>query len=83
MAQKYVDSFGTRKVLTVDGESYDIFRLDLLEKAGFKNISRLPRITGLADTRASPHAKVWLFTTERPVKRQVMICGAAPGTRCP
>ena len=42
MAQKYVDSFGTRKVLTVGGESYDIFRLDLLEKAGFKNISRLP-----------------------------------------
>jgi len=27
--------FGTRKVLTVDGESYDIFRLDQLEKAGF------------------------------------------------
>jgi aconitate hydratase len=42
MAQKYVDSFGTRKVLAVGGESYDIFRLDLLEKAGFKNISRLP-----------------------------------------
>ena len=42
MAQKHVDSFGTRKVLTVDGENYDIFRLDLLEKAGFKNISRLP-----------------------------------------
>ena len=42
MAQKYVDSFGTRKVLTVEGQSYDIFRLDLLEKAGFKNVSRLP-----------------------------------------
>jgi aconitate hydratase len=42
MAQKYVDSFGTRKVLTVGGESYDIFRLDLLEQAGFKNVSRLP-----------------------------------------
>jgi len=42
MAQKYVDSFGTRKVLTVDGSSYDIFRLDLLEKAGFKNVPRLP-----------------------------------------
>jgi len=42
MAQKYVDSFATRKVLTVEGESYDIFRLDLLEKAGFKNVSRLP-----------------------------------------
>ncbi len=42
MAQKHVDSFGTRKALTVDGETYDIFRLDLLEKAGFKNISRLP-----------------------------------------
>ncbi len=42
MAQKHVDSFGTRKVLTVDGESYDIFRLDLLEKAGFPNVSRLP-----------------------------------------
>ncbi len=42
MAQKHVDSFGTRKVLTVDGESYDIFRLDQLEKAGFLNVSRLP-----------------------------------------
>ncbi|MGH7888517.1 MAG: aconitate hydratase, partial [Candidatus Binatia bacterium] len=42
MAQKYVDSFGTRKVLTVGSESYDVFCLDLLEKAGFKNISRLP-----------------------------------------
>src|SRR5512139_4136985 len=42
MAQKYVDSFGTRKVLTVEGQNYDIFRLDLLEKAGFKNVSRLP-----------------------------------------
>ena len=42
MGQKYVDSFGTRKALQVGGESYDIFRLDLLEKAGFKNISRLP-----------------------------------------
>jgi len=42
MAQKHMDSFGTRKPLAVGGESYDIFRLDLLEKAGFKNISRLP-----------------------------------------
>ncbi|HXV47743.1 MAG TPA: aconitate hydratase AcnA [Candidatus Binatia bacterium] len=42
MAQKYLDSFGTRKVLKVGSESYDIFRLDQLEKAGFKNISRLP-----------------------------------------
>ena len=42
MAQKYVDSFGTRKVLRVGDQSYDIFRLDSLEKAGFQNISRLP-----------------------------------------
>jgi aconitate hydratase len=42
MAQKYVDSFATRKALAVGNESYDIFRLDLLEKAGFKNVSRLP-----------------------------------------
>ena len=42
MAQKYVDSFGTRKALAVDGQSYDIFRLDLLEKAGFKSISKMP-----------------------------------------
>ncbi len=42
MAQKYVDSFGTRKVLAVGSQRYDIFRLDLLEKAGFKNISRFP-----------------------------------------
>jgi aconitate hydratase len=42
MAHKYVDSFGTRKVLKAGNESYDIFRLDQLEKAGFKNVSRLP-----------------------------------------
>src|SRR5258706_13456354 len=42
MAQKYVDSFGTRKALKVGSENYDIFRLDQLEKAGFGNISRLP-----------------------------------------
>jgi len=42
MAQKYVDSFGTRKTLTVDSQNYDIFRLDLLEKSGLKNVSRLP-----------------------------------------
>ena len=36
MAQKYVDSFGTRKTLTVGSQSYDIFRLDLLEKSGLQ-----------------------------------------------
>ena len=42
MAQKYVDSFGTRKTLTAGSQSYDIFRLDLLETSGFKNVSKLP-----------------------------------------
>jgi aconitate hydratase len=42
MAQTYVDSFGARKVLKVGSESYDIFRLDQLERAGFKNVARLP-----------------------------------------
>ncbi len=42
MAQKYVDSFSTRKVLRIGGQAYDIFRLDVLEQAGFKNVSRLP-----------------------------------------
>ncbi len=42
MAQKYVDSVGTRKSLTIGNQSYDIFRLDLLEKAGCKNVSELP-----------------------------------------
>jgi aconitate hydratase len=42
MTQKYMDSFATRKTLAVGNQSYDIFRLDLLEKAGFKNVSRLP-----------------------------------------
>jgi aconitate hydratase len=42
MAQKHVDSFGTRKALTVANQSYDIFRLDELEKSGFKNVSKLP-----------------------------------------
>ncbi len=42
MAQKSLDGFGTRTSLKVGNQSYDIFRLDLLEKAGFKNVSRLP-----------------------------------------
>jgi aconitate hydratase len=42
MAQKYVDGFGTRRPLTVGNQSYDLFRLDLLEKAGFKSVSKLP-----------------------------------------
>jgi aconitate hydratase len=42
MAQKYVDSYGTRKTLTVGDQIYDIFSLDLLEKAGFKKVSKLP-----------------------------------------
>ena len=42
MAQKYVDSFGARKALKVGSESYEIFGLDQLERAGFKNVSRLP-----------------------------------------
>ena len=42
MAQKYVDSFGTRKVLKVGNDSYDIFRLDVLDNRGFKNVPALP-----------------------------------------
>jgi aconitate hydratase len=42
MAEKYVDSFGARKALSVEGRSYDIFRLDHLTNAGFKNVERLP-----------------------------------------
>ena len=42
MAQKYVNSFGTRKALKVGNESYDIFSLRQLEAAGFGNVSRLP-----------------------------------------
>jgi aconitate hydratase len=42
MAQKHVDSFGTRKTLRVGNQSYDIYRLDLLDKSGFKNVSKLP-----------------------------------------
>jgi aconitate hydratase len=42
MAQKYVDSFGTRKVLKVGSDSYDIFRLDVLDNSGYKNVSALP-----------------------------------------
>src|ERR1043166_3099022 len=42
MATKYVDSFGARKPLKVGNESYDVFRLDVIEKAGVGAISRLP-----------------------------------------
>src|SRR3989304_8352620 len=42
MVQKSLNSFGARATLKVGNQSYQIYRLDLLEKAGFKNISRLP-----------------------------------------
>ena len=42
MAHKSVDSFAAQKTLKVGNDSYDIFRLDQLERAGFKNVSRLP-----------------------------------------
>lgn len=42
MAKKSLDSFGTQTSLKIGHQSYDIFRLDELEKAGFKNVSRLP-----------------------------------------
>jgi aconitate hydratase len=42
MAKNYVDSFRSRKILTVGGRKYDIFRLDQLQGAGFPNVSRFP-----------------------------------------
>ncbi|MGH7773846.1 MAG: aconitate hydratase AcnA [Candidatus Binatia bacterium] len=42
MAQKSLNSFGTRSTLKVSKQSYRIYCLDRLEKTGFKNISRLP-----------------------------------------
>ena len=42
MAQKSLDSFDTKSTLKVGDQSYKIYRLDRLEKAGFKNVSRLP-----------------------------------------
>ena len=42
MPQKSLDSFNTAAELKVGGKSYKMFRLDRLEKAGFKNVSRLP-----------------------------------------
>jgi len=42
MSQKSLDSFNTAAELKVGGRAYKIFRLDRLEKAGFKNAARLP-----------------------------------------
>ncbi len=42
MAQKSLNSFGTAATLKVGEQTYKIHRLDKLEKAGFKNVSRLP-----------------------------------------
>ncbi|MBZ0120854.1 MAG: aconitate hydratase, partial [Sandaracinaceae bacterium] len=36
------DSFGSRATLQVGGESFDLYRLDALAKAGFKGIDTLP-----------------------------------------
>src|SRR5712692_2987489 len=42
MAQKSLDSFGAAATLKVGNQSYKIYRLDRLEKAGFKTASQLP-----------------------------------------
>jgi aconitate hydratase len=42
MAQKSLNSFGTRTSLKVGNQSYEIYRLENLERAGFTNVSRLP-----------------------------------------
>ncbi len=42
MAQKSLNSFGTAATLKVGNQSYKVHRLDKLEKAGFKTVSRLP-----------------------------------------
>ncbi|HEV8343360.1 MAG TPA: aconitate hydratase AcnA [Candidatus Binatia bacterium] len=42
MAQKSLDSFDAAAALKVGNQSYKIFRLDRLEKAGFKSLSQLP-----------------------------------------
>jgi len=42
MAQKSLDSFGAAASLKVGNQTYKIYRLDRLAKAGFKNIPRLP-----------------------------------------
>jgi aconitate hydratase len=42
MAQNHPNSFGAASTLKVGGQSYNIYRLENLEKAGFKNVSRLP-----------------------------------------
>jgi aconitate hydratase len=42
MAQKSLDSFSAAAKLKVGMQSYKIFRLDQLEKAGFRTVSKLP-----------------------------------------
>jgi aconitate hydratase len=42
MAQSKLDSFGAAATLKVGNQSYKIYRLDRLEKAGLKGTSRLP-----------------------------------------
>ena len=42
MAQKSLDSIGTSATLKAGNQSYKIYRLDRLEKAGFKAVAQLP-----------------------------------------
>src|SRR3990167_9251115 len=42
MAQGKMNSYGAAATLKVGKQSYKIYRLDALEKAGFKNVSKLP-----------------------------------------
>lgn len=42
MADTGLNSFNSRSTLTVGGQSYEIFRLDALERAGVGGVSRLP-----------------------------------------
>jgi aconitate hydratase len=42
MVDTYLNSFNSRSTLTVGGRSYQIFRVEALEKAGVGGVSRLP-----------------------------------------
>jgi aconitate hydratase len=42
MSDAHVNTFGARATLEVDGRSYEIFRLDALQRAGIGHVERLP-----------------------------------------
>ncbi|HEU4345925.1 MAG TPA: aconitate hydratase AcnA [Candidatus Binatia bacterium] len=77
MAQKSLNSFGSRTTLKVGNQSYEIYRLENLARAGFRNVSSLPvslkvlleNLLRLEDNHHVSQADIETLANREPKKR--------------